>query len=386
MAYIVCHARKVKTVAGLKAVARHNCRENVYEFDWEIPGAWQPKNGTLPDYIVMPENRNLNFGDYGRDVQGKTPEETLKKREAEIAAANLKRKPQKNASAAVEFVFSASPDWFAGEDNDTAIAYLNECAAFVGKKYGHIIQTNAHFDEKTPHIHVLTVPIVGNKYTSSEFLGGPAGLRQLQQEIYQQVGKRYGLERGIEGSTARHNDQKGYKAQQKTELTAQQKQQEAEFAAYRKARAGLDIDDPKGLIENVDAWFHPKKYVKRYESYYAGKIENVNEWAANRAGELDKREKSLIERESRVKRTEIVSKENETLKATLKATEKWLAQSACIAPEQLPDWQKQVRNVLPNTVKAYEQELAEKKERETRLEAQKQAALQSQAKSHGISR
>jgi hypothetical protein len=101
---------------------------------------------------------------------------------------------------------------------------------------------------------------------------------------------------------------------------------------------------------------------------------------------LDEREKSLIARENRVGSVETVLKNNENLKSRLKFAERYLGLSACITPEELPNWQKFVRQRMPETVKTCEQDMAEEKEREKRLEAQKQAARQTSAKSHGRSR
>ena len=58
-----------------------------------------------------------------------------------------------------------------------------------------------------PHLHVLMVPIIENgksRYSSSEFLGGIKGLKQLQTDYHNDVGRKYGLERGQEESRASH--------------------------------------------------------------------------------------------------------------------------------------------------------------------------------------
>lgn len=200
MSYIVAHCRKVQTAVGLAAVGRHNCREAVYD-------AQGRTLGKLPDYIVNPERHLLNEGDR---CGGKA---ILKRRSDRILEAELARKPQKNAAAAIEVSISASPDWFTARNPTQAQAYFKDCRKFLAEKYGkaNILHWATHFDEKTPHMHVLIVPIIegarGLKYSSSEFLGGRQGLRDLQGEIAAEVGAKYGLERGIEGSRARHTDQ-----------------------------------------------------------------------------------------------------------------------------------------------------------------------------------
>jgi hypothetical protein len=44
------------------------------------------------------------------------------------------------------------------------------------------------------------------KFSSGEFLMGPAGLIKLQDVIYEEVGRKWGLERGERGSEARHTN------------------------------------------------------------------------------------------------------------------------------------------------------------------------------------
>jgi len=189
MAYICCHARKIKTLAGLWNVARHNSRE-------EITGR---PDSEKPDWLVHRERESENSGDIGRGIAS----EVIRRRERDIAASNLKWKPQKNSAAAVEFVFQASEGW-SGNQRE----FLNDCQEYIKKTYGHVIQAAAHFDEKEPHLHVLCVPITGEKYTSGHFLGGRQGLTRLQDEIYEQIGKKHGLDRGERGSGARHTDAK----------------------------------------------------------------------------------------------------------------------------------------------------------------------------------
>jgi hypothetical protein len=150
----------------------------------------------------------------------------LKRWRDRIEKAELKRKPQKNAAAGIEFVVTASPgsltkasDWQ---------RYFEDTKKWLSSRYGveNVIQATTHFDEKTPHMHILMVPIIadrengGNRYSSSDFLGGREGLRSLQTDLADEIGKKYGLERGSEGSLARHTDQHTYPSQARKERLA----------------------------------------------------------------------------------------------------------------------------------------------------------------------
>ena len=213
--YIVCHARKIKTAVGLANVTTHNGRLNIYADTGEVLDK--------PEWLT-----NLDKAEFNEGVRHK-PELIFKRRNQAIKEAekyNLEegfkwRKPQKNAAQAIEFSISATPEWFKNKKPDEIKAYLDSCREFIVNRYGekNVLHWATHFDEKTPHLHLLMTPLKktdkGIKYSSSDFLGGKNGLQELQTEIYNAVGKKYGLNRGVEGSKARHTDQAEYAAKLK---------------------------------------------------------------------------------------------------------------------------------------------------------------------------
>lgn len=224
---IVCHARKIKTAVGLANVSTHNSRLNIYGDSGELLDK--------PDWLTNLGKAHLNEG------ARHPPELILKRRNQAIKDAEKItledgfkwRKPQKNAATAVEFNISASPEWFENKKSHEIKAYFDSCREFIEKRYGskNLLNWATHYDEKTPHLHILMTPLIktdkGIKYSSSDFLGGKNGLQELQTEIYNAVGKKYGLNRGVEGSKARHTDQAEYLASMKAkELTLQKKEQE----------------------------------------------------------------------------------------------------------------------------------------------------------------
>lgn len=220
MGRVVCHARKIQTLVGLYNVGRHNSRTDVYASN----GGWVTEK---PEWVTHPERAHLNSGDHHK------PELLLKRYRDCIKNANLKRKPQKNASVAVEFVVSASPDSLKTEKEWKS--YFADAKQYLQKRYGldNCIQYVEHWDEKTPHAHFIFVPLKYDhekeqvKFTSSFFLGGREGLQDLQDTFASQVGFKYGLARGSEQSEARHTDQKTYPSQARklnAELTAKKKE------------------------------------------------------------------------------------------------------------------------------------------------------------------
>ena len=56
-----------------------------------------------------------------------------------------------------------------------------------------------HYDETTPHMHILSVPLTQDgRLSAREIVGNRANLSRMQTEFFEQVGKSYKLERGIQ--------------------------------------------------------------------------------------------------------------------------------------------------------------------------------------------
>ena len=287
----VIHARKIKTVVGLRNVAAHNSREHVYN-----------DRGELLEGVERPEWLNPDFStdDFIENQITNLPEQlaahVLAEREKRLK--DLKRKPRKDASAAIEFTISASPD-FQGDWH----VYFGKAEAFLRKKFGkNCIQCATHFDESTPHMHVLYVPIVEKdgerKYSSSEFLGGRLGLQNLQTEFYEQVAKRFGLERGQAGSRARHKDAKDFSKNQKMlealsqEIIKSQEQTQAQYEAVEKMAAELKVQ-ADALDKKLEAFEQEKKEVAAREKA----LSDADSELLERSKALDDKESRLAEKE-----------------------------------------------------------------------------------------
>ena len=70
------------------------------------------------------------------------------------------------------------------------------------------------YDETSPHVCAYVVPIdPKGKLNCSHFLDGREKLTQMQTDFADKVGRQFGLERGIEGSKAKHKTIKQYYAE-----------------------------------------------------------------------------------------------------------------------------------------------------------------------------
>lgn len=121
--------------------------------------------------------------------------------------ARLPDKVRKNAVLAVEYLITASPEDMHGKTRQEQDAYFRDALDWLKTKHGaeNVVYAGIHRDEQTPHMYAYVVPIdERGKLNCRAFLGGAKALSQMQTDFSQEVGQQHGLQRGIEGSKARH--------------------------------------------------------------------------------------------------------------------------------------------------------------------------------------
>ena len=77
--------------------------------------------------------------------------------------------------------------------------FFDTAYAFLCDRYGrkNMIAATVHMDERTPHMHVDFVPVTKDgRLSAKDVVGFQKDLSRLHDDFFQQVGKRYGLERG----------------------------------------------------------------------------------------------------------------------------------------------------------------------------------------------
>lgn len=115
---------------------------------------------------------------------------------SEIQAAGAK--PRSNSVLALDTVYTASPDFFQGKTNQQNDDFFKDCLQFHQKHFGHIISAVVHYDETTPHLHVISVPLTKDgRLSARDVIGNKAKMSKTQDAFFEQVGRGYGLERGI---------------------------------------------------------------------------------------------------------------------------------------------------------------------------------------------
>lgn len=117
--------------------------------------------------------------------------------QAEIDRAGAKTRA--NSVVALDAIYTASKDFFKDKSTEECNQYFQDCLQFHQGKFGHIVSAVVHYDETTPHMHILSVPLTQDgRLSAREIVGNRANLSRMQTEFFEQVGKSYELERGIQ--------------------------------------------------------------------------------------------------------------------------------------------------------------------------------------------
>lgn len=107
-------------------------------------------------------------------------------------------KARSNSVLALDTIYTASPQFFQERTNAENDKFFQDCLKFHESHFGHIISAVVHYDETTPHMHVISVPLTkDNRLSARDVIGNKSRMSKTQDAFFEQVGRGYGLERGI---------------------------------------------------------------------------------------------------------------------------------------------------------------------------------------------
>ena len=118
----------------------------------------------------------------------------------------LPEKRRKDAVLAVEYVLTASPEWWKQASQADQVKFFDQAQRWLAEKYGadRIVTASIHRDETSPHMTAFVVPLTKDgRLSAKEFIGNKAQMTRDQTTFAAAV-QGLGLHRGIEGSKARH--------------------------------------------------------------------------------------------------------------------------------------------------------------------------------------
>ena len=145
-----------------------------------------------------------------------------------IEALDLPTKVRKDAVLMCSFVAGSDRGFFDRLLPREQQQFFVDCTRFFAERYGeeNIISAVVHIDETTPHLHLNLIPIADGRLCAKTLFDRKE-LQNLQTDFHSVVGKKWNLQRGKEGSTAKHLDTAAYKLKKMKEETAAAEEQKA---------------------------------------------------------------------------------------------------------------------------------------------------------------
>ena len=111
---------------------------------------------------------------------------------------------RKDSTRFVDTLITASPEFFKGKSPKEIAAYFQRAADFLIDRVGreNIVSAMVHMDEKTPHLHLVFVPLTkDNRLCAKEIIGNRANLTKWQDDFHACMVEQYpDLERGESAS------------------------------------------------------------------------------------------------------------------------------------------------------------------------------------------
>ena len=147
-----------------------------------------------------------------------------------------------------------------------------------------------HRDEKTPHLHVVTVNLTKDgRLSAKEILGNPKAMQERQDRYAEQM-KSFGLERGLKNTGIEHEDAKTYYARMKESLD-ETKQDKIEV---KKGVFSVDFGRTnEKTIERLSSENKALKTAKKAKELELSKLKKQEKESAEYKGKLLQANKNL---------------------------------------------------------------------------------------------
>lgn len=233
----------IKTTSDLSGVGKHHI-DRISETNKDIDPNRSNDNITLKSAL----------GTYGdtfeyvvRDLKNQHEKQMKSTRESRRKSFRDKINEDK-ADVACEFMMSASPEYFEGKSRKEVREWAETSLKFVTDKIGinkdNVLHAVVHMDEKTPHLHVVAVPLV-EKYdgrkkenvlaiSRKHFIKTRQDMANVQTNYVEFMNEKgFDLERGMEKSGGKHLDVARYKVKTAEEKVEQLEQQVTDLSGEK---------------------------------------------------------------------------------------------------------------------------------------------------------
>ncbi len=163
---------------------------------------------------------------------------------------------RKDSTRFVDTLITASPEFFKGKSPKEIAAYFQRAADFLIDRVGreNIVSAMVHMDEKTPHLHLVFVPLTkDNRLCAKEIIGNRANLTKWQDDFHACMVEQYpDLERGESASKTgrKHIPTRLFK--QAVNLSKQARAIEAVLSGITPLNAGKKKEEALSMLKK---WF-----------------------------------------------------------------------------------------------------------------------------------
>lgn len=232
----------IKTTSDLRGIGKHNL-DRKSETNKDIDLNRSHENITLKNCA----GTYLEMFNYVTEDLKKQHEEQMEKTRKSRRKSFLDKINNDKADVACEFLMSATPEYFEGMSHEKIREWGESSLDFITDEIGidkeNILHAVVHMDEKTPHLHVVAVPLV-EKYdgrrkkdvltiSRKHFIKTREDMAKVQTKYVEHMNEKgFDLERGLEKSGVKHLDVARYKVQENqkeialTEKALQEKKRE----------------------------------------------------------------------------------------------------------------------------------------------------------------
>lgn len=195
--YAVVHMMKIKSGA-VGGIQSHNNREH------------EPKTNPDVDMSRSEDNYDLIPCDnYKRSIKEKLSN-----------LVESSRAVRKDAVVVCNFIVTSDNETMDALGADRQREFFQDSVKWFSDRYGadRVLNATVHMDETTPHLHIGVVPITQDGRLSAKAIFTKTEMKAIQTEFARDVGEKYGLERGVEGSERTHLSEARFKEQKALEM------------------------------------------------------------------------------------------------------------------------------------------------------------------------
>lgn len=299
--YAVVHMMKIKSGA-VGGIQSHNNREH------------EPKTNPDVDMSRSEDNYDLiSCDNYKRSIKEKLSN-----------LVESSRAVRKDAVVVCNFIVTSDNETMNALGADRQREFFQDSVKWFSDRYGadRVLNATVHMDETTPHLHIGVMPITQDGRLSAKAIFTKTEMKAIQTEFARDVGEKYGLERGVEGSERTHLSEARFKEKKALEMAneheaiAQELHVLAEDCKQELSEATRSLEMVKQELSTVqdrkDALQGEAERLKALNNQTADKVREANEAIKKYSSILLNLQNQLNEAKSELSVVETAIKERKT--------------------------------------------------------------------------